>query len=369
MNKGFLLAIGLLAGAIVGAGIFSLPYIFSRLGVVASFFYLIAFTFFYFLIHLLYARVLELNRPDHQFFYVARRYLKKPWSEIAAFVIFAEMLLVLVIYLILAPRFVAMVLPVDFIIALLIFWALGSIFIFLKLELVGWAEFFGIVGMLTLILLIFFAGGTSGIAVPKFKPLDLGLFFLPFGPLLFSLAGRPAIHKVVEEHRRATLAGRGFSLAKAVFWGTAIPALIYALFVLGVLRLNPAVGSDTVSSLGFLSPQFLKIFGALGFINIWTSYFIIGANIKDILRWDFKWSPFSAALFVLVVPLGLYFGGFDNFFEAISFAGGIFLALEGMFIIAIWRKAFPESPWRNFVLPLYLVFWAALLYEFASLIL
>jgi amino acid permease len=363
MNKRLLLAIGLLAGTIIGAGIFSLPYIFSRLGIMSGLLYLVFFTLVYFLIHLMYARVLELNPGRHQFFYLAHHYLPSFWGGLASFIILAELLLVLAVYLTLAPIFIQLVLPINSLNALLIFWLLGSAFIFMRLSLLGLAEAAGTIGILAIIFLIFFAGGNNVLAVPKFRPIDVGLFFLPFGPLLFSLAGRPAIHKVVEEHRVAALSRQGFSLGRAIFWGTAIPAMIYFLFVLAVLRLNPYVSPDTISSLGFLSPELLGILGVLGFITLWTSYFMIGANIKDILRIDLKWAPTPAALFVLVVPLGLYFGGLNNFLAVVSLTGSIFLALEAIFVIAMWRRAFPNNPWRNIVLVFCLVFLTAMAYE------
>ncbi|MEK9194441.1 MAG: aromatic amino acid transport family protein [Patescibacteria group bacterium] len=367
MNKGFFFATAILAGTIIGAGIFSLPYVVSRIGVLSGLFYLIIFALVYFAIHLMYARLVELEPSKHNFFYLAKNYLQKPWGEIASFVILAELILVLAVYLILAPNFIRLVFPLDLNLSIFIFWFVGSLFIFSTLNFLGWAELAGTLGIFAIILLVFFAGGTGPIKTPPFQSLDWKLFFLPFGPLLFSIAGRPAIHKVVETHRAEVIKSSGFSLRGAIFWGTMIPAIIYFLFVLGVLRLNPNVGVDTISSLN-LTPELFTILGVLGFITLWTSYFMIGASVKDILRFDLKWSPIATAFVVLFLPLGLYFAGLENFFTAVGLTGGIFLALEGIFVISMWRKAFPTNRFRDFALPLYLVFLGAIVYEILNFV-
>lgn len=369
MNKDFLLAAGLLAGTIIGAGIFSLPYIFSRLGIANGFFYLLAFVIVYFVIHMMYARVLQIQTGEHQFFYLAKNYLPKPFANFASLAILGELIFVLTVYLILAPTFIQVVFGFSANIAflgLLAFWFLGSIFMFVKLDWLGWAEFLGAISVLGIVAVIFFSSANLSLKIPLFKNLDWQTFFLPFGPLLFALSGRPALHKVIEEYRKAKKENKDFPLRKAVFWGTLIPAVVYLLFVVGVLRLNPAVTPEALDSLGFLPFALFVLLGVLGLITLWTSYFMIGINVKDILKLDLKYPRWIATTVALFVPLLLYFCGLRNFLPVLSFTGGIFLGLEGVFVISIWRKAFPEHKWRWFSWPLYAVFVTAIGYEVAS---
>ncbi len=367
MTKDFLLITGVLAGTIIGAGIFSLPYIFGQIGIIAGFFYLILFASVYFVIHLMYAKIIETKNGEHNFFFFAKNYLPSSFSKIASFIILLELFFVLTIYLILAPTFANVVFQKNGIEALLIFWFLGSIFIFARLSFINWAEFLGTLSIIFIVGIVFFSTNAPSFQIPVFKKINLSVLFLPFGPLLFSLAGRPAISKVVEEYKKIKAAGRNISLNKIIFWGTFTPAVVYFLFALSILRINPNISPETLNSLSFLSPTVVVLLGILGLITLWTSYFIIGINIKDILQIDLKRSAKFSSLVVLFAPLSLYFLGFKNFLSVIGLTGGIFLALEGIFIVMMWQKAFPKK-WTYFTPILFFVFSIAIIYEILSFI-
>lgn len=367
MNKNFLLAVFLLAGTIIGAGIFSLPYIFSRSGLVSGFFYLVAFVTVYCAIHWMYARILVAEDGSHQFFYLARRYFSKPIAFVASLSILFELLFVMLVYLVLAPVFIGVVFDGTSFTNLVFFWVISSIFIFARVSWMGYADILGTVSILGIIALVFFSGNNGALEIPLVRQMDLKLFFLPFGPLLFSLAGRPAIHKVMEEHKKAIAADKKFSLKKAVVLGTIIPALVYAFFVISVLRLNPSPLPEALNSLSFLSPTTLALLGIMGLITLWTSYFMIGVNVKDILRLDLKYPVWLSVLAVLFIPPLLYFAGFREFLFVLSFSGGVLLALEAFFVVLMWRRAFPTSRWRWISLPIFLIFILAIAHEIFSL--
>lgn len=363
MGKNFWSAVGILAGTIIGAGIFSLPYVFGRLGLLTGFFYLVLFTLVYYLLHRMYGEVLIKEDGNHQFFYLAGKYFNRTLAGVSSFIILFELVFVMLVYLVLAPTFAELVFGSDGLVYVLAFWLFSSIFIFARLLVLELADILGIVAIFAIISIVFFLGGGMELKAPLSNKLDPALFFLPFGPLLFSLSGRPAIHKVVEIYKQSKLKGENFSLAQASFWGTVIPAIIYLFFVLNILRLNPAVSPEALNSLSFLSPTLLTLLGILGLITLWTSYFMIGINVKDILLLDLKKPVWLAVLFVLFIPLLLYFSGFRDFLAVITFTGSIFLALEGIFVVQLWQRAFPAHRFRRYALPLYLIFIAALGYE------
>ncbi|MBI4033964.1 MAG: hypothetical protein HY378_00230 [Candidatus Brennerbacteria bacterium] len=368
LNKGFLLSVGLLSGTIIGAGIFSLPYLASRVGLATGFFYLIFFTLVYVAVHAMYGKILEAEKGEHQFFYLARKYFSGSLARLASFIVLAELIFVMLVYLVLAPTFARLLFGSDGLIYVILFWLFGSIFIFAGLKVLEFADFAGVASILAIVLVIVLAG-EGGLETPVLQPLDLKLFFLPFGPLLFSLAGRPAMHKVIEVYRAAKARGTPFSLVRVAFWGTFLPSAVYLLFVFGVLRLNPAVSPEALDSLVSLPSYLVTLLGFLGLITLWTSYFMIGVNVKDILRLDLKKSSWFSAAAVLFSPLVLYSIGFKEFLPVITFTGSIFLALEGVFVIAMWRRAFPAHRLRWVSWPLYAVFLVALLYALYSFVL
>ncbi|PIR06191.1 hypothetical protein COY65_02070 [Candidatus Jorgensenbacteria bacterium CG_4_10_14_0_8_um_filter_39_13] len=361
-SKDFIFSVVLLAGTIIGAGVFSLPYIFSRLGVINGIFYLIAFTLIYFVLHWMYGRLLEINKGNYQFFYLTKKYLPSFISLPAALAILGELILTLTIYLILAPVFGQLIFGSSGWIFLLIFWLLGSLFIFAKLSWLGMAEFFGLGSTFLILGLIIFLGLNRPFQVPLWKNFNWSTFFLPFGPLLFSLTGRPAISKVVEFYHRFQDKKKKIPLAKIIFWGTALPAFVYLIFVLGILRLNPQISPEAFNSLGFLSPLVLTLLGLIGLIGIWTSYFILGINLRETLISDLRFSRLFSALLVLFLPPLLYLIGLRNFLAIISLAGNVFLALEAIFIITMWRRAFPQDGRAWLIWPLYFIFALAFIY-------
>ena len=66
---------------------------------------------------------------------------------------------------------------------------------------------------------------------------------------------------------------------------------------------------------------------------------MIGFDIERTLFQDLGWGRFSRILLVLGGPLLLYFAGLRNFLTLVSIAGGIFLSLEGIFVVCLWLRA------------------------------
>ncbi len=366
--KGFTLSVGLLAGTIIGAGIFSLPYVVSRLGLVTGVFYLLFFAFIYFLVFRMYAALTMTTSEEHRFFYLAGKFLPSRLAGFASLIVITGLIFTLTVYLILAVSFFGLAAGVSAPAAVLIFWILGSVFIFVKLDWQGALEVFGIAAILAIVSIIFFSG-SSFPEVPLFREFSLPVFLLPFGPLLFAYSARVAIPKVVGEWKKKKAAGRPFPLGKALLAGSFLPAAVYLVFVFGVLRLAPNVTPEALNSLDFLPPGIVFLLGVLGLLTLWTSYFMIGSDVRETLKYDLKAPGWLSSLVVLVLPLGLYLAGFREFLTVLGLTGGVFLGLEGIFIIMMWRRAFPRHPLRHFAYPLYLVFFLALIYSLVSFVL
>ncbi|MFA6365306.1 MAG: aromatic amino acid transport family protein [Candidatus Paceibacterota bacterium] len=364
MNFSLLSAVSVLASTIIGAGIFSLPFIFKNVGLLFGAFYLFLFAAVYGAIHYMYVRVLQTTEEKHQFTYFAEKYLGTRLGKIVGGAVLLELFFVLTAYLVLAPQFISIAIGISGWQALILFWILGSIVIFIPSRLLGWADLFGIGSILLIVGIIVMRGGQNAALIPAAQPLNWFLFLLPFGPLLFSLSGRPALASIVEEWRRAR---KSFSLGGAILLGTFIPAIVYFFFVVGVLRLNPFVSPEALTSLTTLPLFLYSLLGALGIVALWTSYFMIGISARDTIQEDMRASSWISACTVLFLPLILVVISSTTFLSLISFIGGIFLALEGVVVITMWRRAFPQHSLRNVVLPLYSVFVAAFLFEILRL--
>lgn len=367
MNRFFFQAVGVLAGTAMGAGVFSLPYVFSRVGLLLGFVFLGLFTLVYFGIHSMYAHILLKSERTHDFFYAAERYLPRAIARPASFLIVTEILFSLLVYLVLAPTFIQLLFGLEGVWMVLAFWAISSFFVFLGVSEQSWAGLLGVFVMAGIIFVILGASVGGALSTPVLMDIDPFLFFLPFGPILFSLAARSALPEVVALYRGAIRAGKRFSLPLVLFLGSAIPAIVYGLFVLGILRLDSAPPPEALGGL-VISPALLRLLGALGLIAIWTSYFVLGRNVRDNLHLDLGVSRIVSGAVVLFFPLVLFALGFREFLEIVSLAGGFFLALEGIFILIMWRRAFPRNSWAWVRVPLYVVFLSAIGYQVVALV-
>lgn len=338
----FVLPTAILAGTIIGAGIFALPFVFHTSGVGIGVLYLAAAGGVYALIHLLYADILLRVPGTHRFVGLAARFMGRGGEALAVIVSVVQMLFVMTIYLVLSQSFSALLFPhVSRVIPLIVFWLFGSIALFSNARRIALLEFLSLLGIIGVILFIF-AIGLPELHAIRWNNIALNIPFLliPLSPVLFSLAGRVAIPSLISLLRAERVPQAPRALRRAIIAGTILPAAVYLLFVLGVFGLTPNPTEDAVTGLAsILSGPILLAIGALGLVALWSSYITVGLDVHSILRYDLATPRVLRATLVVGGPLLLFAAGFQEFIPLIAFVGGIFLSLEGMLILVMWRKA------------------------------
>ncbi|MDP1688788.1 MAG: aromatic amino acid transport family protein [bacterium] len=331
--------VSVLAGTIIGAGMFSLPFVFHNVGFILGFSYLIFFTFIFYITHTMYADIVLRTERLPGFVLYAKKYLGG-WARIpATLATGVGTILVSAVYLVLVTSFVRLILPdASEGIVVFIFWSLGSLSIFLKAKRLAKIELFVVGAIIALIGIIFFLGiNNSGDYARNFYMPEaaLPLFIIPFGPILFSLSGRSAILPLLDDVRKSRIPESYVS--KIIFLGTFIPAILYTLFVLGVWGLSDTVTNNAVSGIVRDTAVLLPVLGIVGIAALFTTYVPIGTSLKKILEADFNFSHMTSSVAVVILPPLIYLIGFD-FLQLINIAGGIFLAVECIFIALIWNQ-------------------------------
>lgn len=334
----------LLAGAIIGAGIFGLPFVFMNAGIIAGLFYLGILTFVFIIIHLMYAEVIIKTVGQHRFPGYAKIYLGRAGFCLAALTSILGMLLVLTVYLILSSSFLGLILPTGLIasdiLKILIFWFLGSMAIFLEIRRMAFSEFLITSGIILIAVLLFVFASAHFDKIISAPTFNLKNIFLPYGIILFSLAGRVAIPAIINYFQKIKSNSETSYVKKSIILGTIIPAFVYLLFIFGVLGLSGAVSEDAVSGLiGSVSPFILFLVGIFGLISLWSSYIVVGLDVKNALGYDLKFPKILAGLVVIAAPLLLFLAGFQSFLALVSVVGGVFIAVEGIFIVLMWLKS------------------------------
>ena len=335
-----ILPIGLLVSAIIGAGMFSLPFVFNQIGLTTGLIYLACLTVVITAIHLMYGDIILRTAGHHNFVGYARIYLGKLAANLAILMTVLEMIVILVIYITLSVSFLRLLIDSNIAgtIEGLVFWFLGSVAVFWSLKKIAWIESLTSFGLFCVVLFIFWFAVNHNILISTnyFSQFKFSDFFFPIGPILFALTGRIGVMEVVKYFAPARPIKK---IKKIIIWGTIIPAAIYALFAIGVLMLTSSITEDGIGGLvGILPPILLLAIGVFGILELWTSYVAVGADVHNILRDDLRVSRKIANFFIIFLPLAFYLFNFGGLIFWISLAGGVFLALEGIFITVIWLK-------------------------------
>jgi amino acid permease len=351
----------IVAAAAVGDGIFALPYVFYQAGWLVSLFYLVVLGAFVSAAHVVYLETLEKLGEKERLLGLARRYLGAPgfWAGFIAIVV--GLLLTLVAYLILGTQFVRLALPAaPSTVGFLIFWLFVSLPVFLDDRHVVDLELVGIVCTAAIIILIFASAWPNVVfaGVPAVNSKNL---FLPFGAVLFALAGWTSVEPAYESRKRS---GSTSDPWRALAVGTFFVAVLYVMFASGILGSAPAISPDTASGLAAWPVWKKEILAVFGLIAVATVYLPVSREIKNSLEKDLRWNRFAARSLIVLAPPALVWLGLNNFLVVVGLVGGLFLSSQYLLIISVGRRALALSPVKRFLLDLAAgVFAIAAVYE------
>jgi len=341
-------AIAVLVGTIIGAGVFTLPYVASRSGLVTVIIWLAIVCLIIIFLHLAFGEIVQRTAKDFRLPGYAGYYLGAPAKKLMLIITFFTFSFSLLIYLLLGGQFLKTlflsfnwgnILPLDFLVVFL--WLVLNVIILSKRHLTTKVNFYL---SLALLFLFFFI---ACYALPHFKMNNLNLFqfsnkwgwLLPYGVIFFALNGMVAVPEAAKVLNRKNITKD--NLKKVIIIGTLIPAFCYFLFIMAVVGVSgPNTTIEAVRGLmGILGREIVAIGAVLGFLAVTTSYLIFATYIKNSFRNDFGWSPFVGNFLVVAGPLILYFANFASLIKLISFLGGMLGGLEGAMILLILKKA------------------------------
>lgn len=363
--KKIIYAISLLAGTIIGVGLFSFPYIAAQVGLKIFLIYFFILGVIVLIIHLLFGEV-ALNTPDYlRFSGFAKTHLGKVAEKITSFSVIFSLLGSLLAYLIVGGKFLygifsPFLIKEEFFYVILYF-VFGSFFIYIGLKAISKIEFLGIILFFLILFLILIY------SIPFFKISNLTIatnpknIFLPYGPILYALWGAaliPDTEEVLKKEKRY--------LRKVIFISILIPIFVYLVFtflVLGIAGKN--VDPQALLSLENIIGKKISIIALFfGFLTTFTSYIALGLTLKKMFTYDYKLNINLSWAIVCFVPLFLYFLGFKNFIDVISFVGSIFLGISGIMIILMYQKVKKSDFLIKIITPLFiLVFLVGIIYQ------
>ena len=331
----FILPAGLIGSLTVGAGMFAIPYAFAQSGFLMGVLYLIFFSLVFIKINISYANIISQKSGEYRFVGFAKYHLGKPGFWAAIFAVVIGLLLVLTIYIILSSSFWNLIAEPNGYSPNIIFWLLGSLSIVISLKKLSGLDFltFIVMGLIILLLLGLGFQSQAPIKLLPNQPINL---LAPYGIVLFALYSRAAIAPLEDYFERRKISWK--KVKRPIIWGTALPAILFFVFAIAVNALSPTgISEDAVSGLTIPS-SIMSIVGILGILAIWTSYLMLGTEVKDILVNDLHLPQWAALSSVTFTPIALYLAGISNFIILVGISGALFLAAECILVVLMDGK-------------------------------
>ncbi len=328
------------AAATIGEGVFAIPYIIQASGWLITLGYCIAVVAIVSVAHILYLRTLAAVNEKKRLLGLARKYFGATGFWIGFIAIVIGLLLGFVAYLILGAKFLQILFPGMLPgIALGIFWILLTCLVWGSEGRIAWFEAVGIALVSFAVLFIFFSGH-PGIFFDNVSAVVPGATLLPFGVVIFALAGWTSVEPIYEiaykpnaDKDRST---SGIFLFFAL--GTAFAGLLYWLFAAGVIGTVPYVTTDTISGIVAWPLWRQYILAVVGLLSVCVVSVPIAREIRGAMEKDLKWNSIASRAAIVLLPLAAVLLGFNNFLSVIGLAGGVFISTQYILIISVGRR-------------------------------
>ena len=364
--------LAIFVGTIIGVGIFSLPYIASKIGFGAMVIYFFILTILTIAIHLLLA---EISRDTHKVARIpgyAEEYLGKKWGKFSLIVSSSGLIGALLAYLIVGGKFFTLYFSPYFgggeLIYTLLYFAFGAFLVYKGIKGIAKTELIMVLTFV-LILLLFFSRGLPFLRLENLFTFNPHYLFFPYGAILFSLWGLslvPEIKEIVARERK--------KLRLVISSGIALSGLFYLLFIFIILGVSGTkTSTDAFSGFALVVGDKIAPLGfVFGLLTTFTSFIALGLTLKRIFQYDLKLPEKTSWFIACFSPLLLYFLGIKNFMEVISLTGAVMLGLEAIIVIFIYKKFLEKRFQRKapfWIYPLALFFLIGLISQIFSPIL
>jgi len=329
----------MMIGAIVGVGVFGLPYVFAQAGFAVALLELLAIAILLTILQLMQAEVAIQTPGKERLAGFVRHYMGKQWSWLAVAALSASIWGAMLAYMIVGGNFLFLLLSPLFggteTIYSLIIALFASLLIYRGLQFASRIEV-TIVGALLLLFLFIILVSLPHIQFSSYHSTASPNFFLPYGIILFSLAGVG----IVPEMREVLGKRLKSRLGHAVMIGMAIIVLLYILFsatVIGVTGANttPVAFDGLVPVLG---NTFRVVSTILGTLTILSIYFVLGIELLNTFRVDFRLPHKLSWFLVTSVPVILFLAGAREFIQVIGFVGSVFGGALGILVVLTYLK-------------------------------
>lgn len=334
LNRNQFRAIAYLAGITIGAGVLTLPYVFSRVGVKIGILELIVVGIIVLLITLYLAEIVLRTKGDHEVTGLAEKYLGQKGKCVLVAVSILYIYGALLAYSVGLGEAVHGILGTEQTISSIIVFFILAAVVFFGLKVITKAESLLTPFIFFIIVLLFFY------AFNKINPANYTTSYpqhllVPLGPLFFALLGFwcvPDMKRIIKDNKK---------LKSTIIIGVSIIAISYLLLILVVVGVS---GADTTPlfSIGiakYVNHGIGKLIHLFTIFTLTTSFVGLGFTLKEIYQLDYKWKNTAAWLATFAVPFGLLFLIEGDFLQIISITGALASVFVLIILVLMFHKA------------------------------
>lgn len=338
-TKNYFRGIALMAGMIIGVGLFGLPYVIAKSGALVGLIYFVILSAIIILTHLIYGEILLRTKTKHRLAGLAELYLGKWWKRLTAIISTLGFYAVIVAYIIVGGGFLHILLSPFFhgavFVYQVVFFAVMAVIILVGLRTIIFSEVL-MTGALVAVMAFLSVLAATKINFSNLATFNAGEFFAPYGVILFSIMGAAAVPEVLEIMSRDKKDAKS-----AIFWGSLIPIILIAVFTFAVLGATGAVTTkDAIGGLGAVFGGWVKYAGAIfGLFAVATSFLPLALYAKEQFHLDFKINAFVSWALACLVPFAIFLFGTKDFIKIIGFSGAVFGGYESFLMIWIYTRA------------------------------
>jgi amino acid permease len=333
INKKFLAATFTLTGAIIGAGILGLPYVFAKSGLLIGTLWLFLIGAIMTFTNLALGEITLKTKTKHQLPGYAKKYLGNTGQKAMLIVVVFGIYSALLAYLIGEGQSLSKLIspatpPILF---GTIFWITMTLLLKEGLRGLKKIETWGVIAIITIIITLFLKSITiiNPSNLTTMNPTNLTA---PIGVIMFALLGFVAIPELKSE-----IKGSEHLLKKAIIIGGTIPIALYLIFIITTL----GVFGESISQVATLS--FGPLMTILGIFTMLTCYFVLSYSLSDIFKLDLKTTKTTNFILTSLLPLTLYilieYFQIATFTSILGIGGAISSGTTGILILLMAKKA------------------------------
>lgn len=335
-GRNFWLATLSLVGTTIGAGIFSLPYVFANAGFFLGLVEFAVLVFIVLIIQQILGEITLRASGHKRLVGLASEYLGGLWGKLVTVSVLLGGIGVTLIYIIFGGKFLSLIFGFNNFWGPMIFFAVWFLAILAPLKTFGKTEFYiSFIVILAVGAILVFNFGY--IDWNNFRGFEIKNLLLPYGVILFAITGYTVIPKMED-----LLGVEKYKLKKAIQYGTLIPAAVYLAFVVIILGVSgPITSPDAI--FGFsqaLNSRIVMFLGAfLGLFAVAGAALSYGIYFKETLWYDLKLNKILAWALTGLMPLFLFLLGARDMISIINIVGALFFGFQVIVILMMHKKS------------------------------